>query len=76
MPLKFTIQAPILKYKTQENTVVFFSYGTFVQNCKLVFKKGYSIALLDYINLLTLDEGFSKTATRDIKDDKEPLEVK
>lgn len=32
--------------KTLENTVVFFfSDGTFVQNCKLVFKKGYSIAL-------------------------------
>ena len=43
----FTIQAPILKYRTQENTSVFFSYGTFVQNCKLVFKKGYSIALVD-----------------------------
>jgi len=46
--MKFTTQAPILKCKTQENTVgVFFpSDGTFVQICKLVFKKGYSIALL------------------------------
>ena len=46
--MKLTTQAPILKCKTQENTVgVFFpSDGTFVQNCKLVFKKGYSIALV------------------------------
>jgi len=43
---KFTTQAPILKCKTQENTVVFFSYGKFVQNCELVFEKGYSITLV------------------------------
>jgi hypothetical protein len=41
LAMKFKIQALILKCKTQENTVGnFFSDGAFVQNYKLVFKKG------------------------------------